>query len=180
MSWPNSEQLTLRVSDKVLYVGSTTAYPLAGVVRVQWERYAPRNGRAIRTILSNLTAFGPLIFLANSLANPSTAYNPFVGIAEFSGIIEFILVVGCIVRCWEPARILWESRHPYYTLSINTAGSVSTQLGNPDGEHLAKVARMIIDAIDDPTANWQIPVINYHIGDNIHQSGPGSVAKATA
>lgn len=174
MPWPNTEQVTLRVSDRVLYVGDATAYPLAGVVRVQWGLYVPRNGQAIRTILFNLTIFAPLIFVANGLANPA---NPFAGVAEFAGLIEFTLVVGCVVKCWEPVRILWESRRPYYMLSIDTAGSVAARLGNPDRELLAKLARMIVDAIDDPAADWQIPVVNYHVGDNINQSGTGSIAK---
>jgi hypothetical protein len=64
-------------------------------------------------------------------------------------------------------------------LSIDTAGGVGTRLGNPDRECMAKVARMIVDAIDDPAADWKTSVANYHIGDNISQSGPGSIGKVT-
>jgi hypothetical protein len=176
MPLPNTEQITVRVSDKMLYIGGTTAYPLAGVVRVQWQRYAPNTGWAIRAVLFNLTIFGPLIFVAHGLANPD---GPFAGISGFLGLLEFTLVVGCIVRCWEPFRILREAAHDYYTLSIDTAGSVGTTLGNPDAQLLEKIANMIVEAIDDPAADWQIPVVNYHIGDNITQSGLGSIGKVT-
>jgi Family of unknown function (DUF6232) len=174
---PNTEQVTLRISGKMLYVGNTTAYPLSSVVRVQWGRYNPRTDWAVKSILLNLTVFGPLIVLANHFTGLSSL---FAGTAGFVGLIEFALVGGCAIRCLEPVRILWEARNPYYTLSIDTAGSVGTRLGNPDWEILAKVARMIVDAIDDPAADWLVSVVNYHLGDNISQSGPGSVAKVTA
>jgi hypothetical protein len=64
---PDAEQVTLRVSNKVLYVGNEMAYPLSGLVRVQWGQYIPRTGRAIRQILLNLTVFALLFSLAKGL-----------------------------------------------------------------------------------------------------------------
>lgn len=166
---PNTEQVILQVSNKVLYVGDETAYPLSGLVRVRWGRYIPRTGQAIKRIFFTLIVFALLFPLANSLAvaYPSTSDA------------RYVIVVGCIVMGWEPARILWRARRPYYMLSIDTAGGVGTLLGNPDRESMAKVGRMIVDAIDDPAADWKASIVNYHIGDNISQSGSGSIGKVT-
>jgi hypothetical protein len=47
---------------------------------------------------------------------------------------------------------------------------------NPDWNKIRNIANRIVEAIDDPLANWKIPVINYrHVGHIINQSGSGSI-----
>lgn len=174
MPSPHPEQITVRVSNKVLYIGTTTACPLAGVVRVQWTPFTIPRGRAIRSILLNLAVFLILFKVLGTLAGYFTAF------AENAGLVLFGLLVVLIIRSWEPVTILWASRNRYHVLSISSSGGVGTQLANRDAESLRRVARMIIDAIDDPAADWQVQVVNHHVGDNIYQSGAASIAKVTA
>ena len=54
------EPVTIRVSDKMLYVGLRTAYPLAGVVRVRWDELKIDRWRYIRALIINVVLF--LIF----------------------------------------------------------------------------------------------------------------------
>lgn len=174
MFTPDPEQVTVRVSNKILYVGTATAYPLAGIVRVQAAKFVARNGWAIRTILLNLVLFLTLYETLKGLASVITALD------QVAGLMLFALLAVFVVRCWEPIRIVLTSPPPNYVLYIDTAGGMGTRIANPDAELLRKIASMILDAIDDPTANWQMSVVSYHIGDNIVQTGPSSIAKVTA
>jgi hypothetical protein len=175
MPSPESETIIIRVSDKVLYVGSGTAYPLAGIVRVQSERLWIDQGRHVRIILGNLVIAMITWFVASAVAQlPGVqATSPAVVGIHFAALLFFV------IKSLEPARMLRLSRHPYYALTIDTAGYASSRLVNVDGGDLEKTAKMIIDAIDDPTAAWQVPVVSYHIGDTINQAGPASIGKVT-
>lgn len=179
------EKVTIRVSDKVLYVGSGTAYPLAGIVRVQWERLKIVRWRYLRVILVNillllivwlvlagigkLFAGGLVTFADGSTSSPSPP-----GWVE---LVQFAALVFFIIRSVEPGRMLLLSRDVYFVLSIDTAGSVGSRVINPDGEELGGIAKQIIDAIDNPAAEWQMQVNNYHVGDTINQTGPESIGK---
>jgi hypothetical protein len=172
MPSPDSETIVIRVSDKVLYVGSGTAYPLAGIVRVRCEQLRTNQGRHARTLLGNL-----LIALIARLV--AQGIDHALHSLQVLGAIEVAILAFFIIRSAKPAKMLLLSRRPYYALTIDTAGHTSSRLVNRDGNELQKTAKMIIDAIDDPAAEWQVPVINYHIGDTIHQAGPASIGKVT-
>jgi hypothetical protein len=93
------------------------------------------------------------------------------------GLIQFAALVFFGYRSIHPARMLLLSRHPYFLLSVDTAGYVGSRLINPDEESLELVAKRIIDAIDNPDADWQMQVNNYQVGDTINQTGPASIGK---
>jgi hypothetical protein len=182
---PESETIIVRVSDKVLYVGSGTACPLAGIVRVRCERLWIDQGRYVRIILGNLVISLIIWFVADGFGNGFARIGSVAGSSGGAtsaafGWIEFAALLFFVIKSLEPVRMLLLSRYPYHALTIDTAGYASSRLVNEDGDALGKIAKMIIDAIDDPAATWQVPVVNYHIGDTINQAGPASIGKVMA
>jgi hypothetical protein len=163
----------------VLYVGHKTAYPLTGIVRVQWDRLKINTGRHVRIILANITLFLVVWFIAQGIWDIITRLSAGSSPAGF-GLIPFAALVFFGYRCIYPARMLLLSRHPYFLLSVDTTGYVGSRFINPDGESLEVLARRIIDAIDNPDADWQMQVNNYHVGDTINQTGPASIGKVEA
>lgn len=178
------EPVTIRVSNKMLYVGRGTAYPLAGVVRVRWDELKINRWPYIRTLIVNTLLF--LIFwffmevIGHAFVGGSSDFSDepsgppaWVGLLIFAGLVFFIL------RSVEPARTLWVFRERYFALDIDTAGFMGSRVINPNGQELEAIAAEIIAAIDNPAAEWQAQVINYHVGDTINQSGPESIGKVT-
>lgn len=179
------EKVTFRVSNKVLYVGPRAAYPLAGIVRVQWERLKIVRWRYLRAILVNILllfiVWSALEGIGHLIAGGSSTYaygsTSSPSPPGWVGLVQFATLVFFFLRSVGPARMLLLSRDVYFALSIDTAGSVGSRVINPDGEELEGIAKQIIDAIDNPAAEWQMQVTNYHVGDTINQTGPGSIGK---
>lgn len=74
------------------------------------------------------------------------------------------------------------SRGTFYALVIETAGTPRTALVSPDKNQIARIVRVIMDAIDDPQVEYHTTVenhINNHIGDKIKVSGSQNVGKVS-
>jgi hypothetical protein len=68
-------------------------------------------------------------------------------------------------------------RRTYYALVIETAGTPNTALVSTDESVVNHLVYQIMDAIDNPQAEFQMQVENFHVGDKIQQFGDHNVGK---
>ena len=70
-------------------------------------------------------------------------------------------------------------RPTFYALDIETAGTPRTVLVSTDGSQVMQLVHMIMDSIDNPQADFQLQVENFHVGDKIQQFGNQNVGKVS-
>ena len=68
-------------------------------------------------------------------------------------------------------------RRTYYALAIETAGTPNTALVSTDESVVNHLVYQIMDAIDNPQAEFKMRVENFHAGDKIEQFGDHNVSK---
>jgi hypothetical protein len=64
-----------------------------------------------------------------------------------------------------------------HELTIETAGGSHRGLVSDNGEVVTDLAIRITDAINNPLAEFQMQVENFHVGDNVNMSGDNNVGK---
>lgn len=153
----------VRISKRVLWVGSE-AYPLQNIARAQAVRVTPKS----RWTGKSLAAVGCLGFLALWLI---------VGLAAAARSPAVILLVVALVVAAIIVALSRRKKAPYYALIIETSGNPRRALVSTDGAKVGNLVQEIMDAIDNPEAEFQTVVHNVQYGDNFVQVGDRNVGK---
>lgn len=154
--------VNVRVSKRVLWVGED-AYPLQNIARARAALWKPDANKGLNGCLGCLGTAVVIAILAGASASKNTALTAVV----------WVLVIGAAV-----AAVVWSRRRkPRYALQIETSGNPFTVLVNTDKEQLDRLVREIMDAIDNPEAEFQMQVENMHVGDRIFQVGDHNTGK---
>lgn len=153
----------VRISRRVLWVGSE-AYPLQNIARAQAVRVTPRS----RWTGRNRAVGGCLGFLALWLivGLAAAAHSPALGL-----LLAALVVIAIIVA------LTRRKKQPYYALIIETSGAPRRALVSTDGAEVSNLVKEIMDAIDNPEAEFQTVVHNIQYGDNFVQVGNQNVGK---
>jgi hypothetical protein len=153
----------VRISKRVLWVGSE-AYPLQNIARAQAVRVTPKSSWTGK----NRAVGGCLGFLAFLLivGLGAAAHNPAVIL-----LVVALVVVAIIVA------LTRRKKSPYYALIIETSGNPRRALVSTDGAKVGNLVQEIMDAIDNPEAEFQTVVHNVQYGDNFVQVGDRNVGK---
>lgn len=159
------EVIDVRVSQRILWVGGE-AYPLRSIARVQTNKLVPRLGLALWGYLKTIVLW---VFLGVVAAVVT-------GLLEFdsNALPRFVAVVG-LVLIVSTIRLIAATR-TFYELVIETAGAPYRALVSPDENLVTGLVHRIVDAINNPQAEWQVRVEN-HFGDKINQYGDHNVGK---
>ncbi|WBP89629.1 DUF6232 family protein [Kitasatospora cathayae] len=161
--------IDVRVSRRVLWIGGD-AYPLNQIARarqVVW--WPPKRSRLIirfvRKLLGLLIIAGVLNALVpGMLTRPGSAYLPDA------------LLLGFF--CYYLYRLVTQLRYkPLYKLVIETSSSSNTAVVSYQAWQVQDLIQRIMEAIDDPLAEFTIQVENVHIGDQINQYGDHNTGK---
>jgi hypothetical protein len=64
-----------------------------------------------------------------------------------------------------------------YKLVIETSNSATTAVVSHDARQIGNLIQMIMEAIDNPQAEFALQVENVHIGDKITQYGDHNTGK---
>jgi Family of unknown function (DUF6232) len=155
------ELITVRVSRRVLWIGAQ-AYPLQNIARAQTIKLVSNRRAAIRHYVMAVI-FWVILGIAAAL---------------FLGDIALIIMLALIgISTIRLKRAL--SRPAFYALEIETAGNPSTVLVSTNENQVTQIVHLIMDAIDNPHADFQLQVENFHVGDRIQQFGNKNVGKVS-
>ena len=169
------EMIQVGVSRRILWIGAE-AYPLHNIARAQTIKLLPKHGAAwvryVRAVvLSVLLGVVAAVAINNaeSLQADSEARS---GLLQLALAVVSVLIVVSTIRLIRAlmARTL-------YALVIETAGTPRTALVTFDESMVTNLVHRIMDAINNPQAEFQTQVNNLHLGDKIQQVGSQSVGK---
>jgi hypothetical protein len=159
--------IDVSVSRRVLWVGGD-AYPLGNIARARQFMVIPKRSFAIRRFLRTLgSLFAALLaiaFVSEAQKNDS--------IKAVGGWVVIVLFALSIYRLVRRLRM-----RPLYKLIIETSSSSNTAVVSHDADEVNTLIRLIMDAIDNPQAEFALRVENVHIGDRINQYGDHNTGK---
>lgn len=174
MSYKRSD-IQVRVSRKILWVGSE-AYPLHNIARAQTIKLVPKRSAAVGSYLGSVIFCVALAVAAGVVAAKATGL-PSAGLTALHGaqLAALVLFLLSTVRL-----IMRLSQRAFYALIIETAGTPRRALVSPRRDEVTRLVDMIMDAIDNPYAEFKMTVESVHIGDKISMFGDHSVGKVSA
>lgn len=172
------EVIDVRVSRRILWVGAE-AYPLHNIARAQTIKLVVNRGAAIRSFVKSLLLWailGAAGVLAINAAGSNSTNTSNITNARNAVVAVALLMVG--VSLFKLVRTL--STRKLYALVIETAGTPRTALVGTDENVVGRLVYQIMDAIDNPQAEFQLRVENFHVGDKIQQFGNHNLGKVTS
>ena len=160
------EVINVRVSRRILWVGAE-AYPLHNIARATTVRIRPRRMVALGQFLAYA-----LVLLIVSAGVVSSASHRELANAGAGTVTNLVLFLDCALGFVLVVRLVSVLVTPvYHALVIETAGTPYTALVSTDKAVVSELVFRIMDAIDNPEAEFQVQVENYHIGDKINMIG---------
>jgi len=157
------EVIKIRVSRRILWVGAE-AYPLHNIARATTAPIEPRRMAAVGQFLGYA-----LLLLILSAAFGGTGGHGDLNTDAVQRLITFLDIGIGLVLVARLASVL--VKRVYHALVIETSGAPYTVLVSIDKAVVSGLVFQIMDAIDNPEAEFQVSVENYHIGDKINMIG---------
>ena len=168
------EVINVRVSRRVLWVGAQ-AYPLQNIARAQTIKLVPKREAAVRHYVMAVILWVLLGVAATVAVNSAEQLS-----SSSNALPKVIIVVVVALIVISTIRVIAVFLRPtFYALDIETAGTPRTVLVSTDGSQVMQLVHMIMDSIDNPQADFQLQVENFHVGDKIQQFGNQNVGKVS-
>ncbi|MET8983792.1 DUF6232 family protein [Streptomyces sp. NPDC004539] len=160
------EVINIRVSRRILWVGAE-AYPLHNIARATTVRIEPRRMAAVGEFLG----YALLLLIVSGVIVGAAGHGELNDSdSETVRQLATFLCVGIgLLLIARLASVL--VKPVYHALVIETAGAPYTALVGTDKAVVSGLVFQIMDAIDNPEAEFQVSVENYHIGDKINMVG---------
>lgn len=157
------EVIDVRVSEQILWFGSE-AFPLRNITRTNTLTLTPNRGAAIRSYV---------LFVVLLLVAAAAVAGAVGGV---TGIIAFVAAIAAIV--YRTIKLIDFLNHTLYELVIETSSGTHRGLVTTDGNAVTDLSRRIMEAINNPRAEFQtkVDVVHNH-GDTINLTGSHSVGK---
>ncbi|MET9458375.1 DUF6232 family protein [Streptomyces canus] len=178
--------ISISVSRRVLWVDSE-AYPLQNIARVMPKTLKPSFAKILKLVGRwFLVMYVLLIGYALFATEGQTDLNGFTlystegesAVAPYirPAVLLFLaaLLFAVLIRVF-----LAITGYTLYQLSIETAGTPYAVLASPKKELVSQISHSIMEAIDNPEAEFQFQVENFHVGDSITQFGNANTGKVT-
>ncbi|WP_308408596.1 DUF6232 family protein [Streptomyces sp. AC627_RSS907] len=175
----------MRVSKRLLWVGGA-AYPLRNITRVYTFLLTPRRGEATVLFFKRVGIILPVAF-AMTILGSLTGLGSDAETAE--AIIKWVwlgTVMALIYCAGSLGAVLISSSH--WVLAVETSGASTALVTSKDTQHLNQLVGHVVNAIENPEAEFQVRVetltINprhYYFGDNVNMyGGTGNVGMGAA
>jgi hypothetical protein len=160
------EIIDVRVSRRILRVGGEV-YQLRTITRAAAVRVTPNRRRtAGRCAGYLLIAAIVLLFVDFALFTSGVS-------AERESRVALVTVFAVLLLVSLARLISVLVKRTYYALVIETAGHPFTVLVSRDPQEVGRLVHQIMDALDDPAAEFHVRVENFHLGDKINMFGGG-------
>ncbi|CAL9477930.1 hypothetical protein SUDANB21_03910 [Streptomyces sp. enrichment culture] len=168
--------IDLRVGKRLLWVGGA-AYPLQNITRVYTFTMQPRRKEAAfrffrRTAVTLAVALG--LTITAELVRMADR-----GESSTTGLLTVIwLVAGAVVVSSAVSMFSVLGAPPQYVLAMETSGPSIAMVTSADARQLDRLVEPIVQAIENPEAEFQVKVEqlvvnpnNYYFGDNVNMYG---------
>ncbi|QNP72584.1 hypothetical protein IAG44_26260 [Streptomyces roseirectus] len=150
----------------ILWVGAE-AYPLHNIARATTVRIRPRRMAALGQFL----AYALLLVVVSGVITEAARHGE-LNNADSGAVTDLVLLLDAVIGGILVIRLVSVLVTPvYHALVIETAGTPYTALVSTDKTIVSRLVFQIMDAIDNPEAEFQVSVENYHIGDKINMVG---------
>jgi hypothetical protein len=165
------EEINVEVSRRVLRIG-TAAYPVRNIARAQTVALIPNREAAWRRYVVAV-ALWVILGVAAAVAVNKVTGLPNSGLTALHGVevAALVLVVISTIRL-----IVNLSARTFYALVIETAGTPSTALVSANPQEVTGLVNAIMEAIDDPAAEFHYHMENVQIGGTHIQAGRDAYA----
>ncbi|MFE6053308.1 DUF6232 family protein [Kitasatospora sp. NPDC056446] len=161
--------IDVSVSRRVLWVGGD-AYPLQHIARARQLVWWPpkRTRTVIRFVRQVIGLTFASVALSAILKNSpdSTAASVVPNVLLLAGLAYFVYRLVTRLR-----------QRALYKLVIETSNAATTAVTSHDPQQIGRLIQMIMEAIDNPQAEFALQVENVHIGDRINQYGDHNIGK---
>ncbi|MFD9691364.1 DUF6232 family protein [Kitasatospora sp. NPDC059146] len=160
--------IDVRVSRRVLWIGGD-AYPLQHIARArQLVWWPPKRSRTVirfvRQVIGLLCAVSLLSALTRNGADATQAALP--SVLLLAGLAFFLYRLVTKLR-----------QKPVYRLVLDTSNAATTAVVSHHEWQITNLIQMIMEAIDNPQAEFAFQVENLHVGDKITQYGDHNTGK---
>lgn len=156
------ETIDVRVSKRILWFGSE-AYPLPNITRTNTLTLKPNRGAAIRAYVVSVAIWLTVAIVVLSVAP-----------GFFSVLVLLAVLAWIAVKTRDLMELL---KLTLYELVIETAAGSNRGLITKNSNVVADLSLRITDAINNPYAEFQMRVENYHVGDKISMFGDNNLGK---
>lgn len=167
-----AKPITVSVSKRILHVGSA-AYPLANIARVQSQALEFRRWPAIRDFIIQAviwialgTAATFAIRYAYSQDVGGITYDSQQRYLNIARLVPAVLIGLSLVRLLVRLAPTWRQ---YYALVIETAGTPTALIINPDRRLIDSLVIDITHALENPDQAYFAPITV----NNFSNNGPG-------
>jgi hypothetical protein len=161
-----SELIKVRVSRRILWVGAE-AYPLQNIARARAVELVPQRAAAVRRYLGAVI-FCLILGVAAAVVATKLTTNASVPNSAFTALHGVEIVAVALIVISTIRLFVKLSARTLYALVIETAGTPFAALVSTERNTVIDLVRMIMDAIDNPQAEWNIMVPEIHVGDKVY------------
>ncbi|MFI6645820.1 DUF6232 family protein [Streptomyces sp. NPDC050504] len=170
---PARGAVIVEVSKRLLRVGGAV-YPVHNITQIQATTLRPKKMEAFLSMLKWLLAVAAVYIVVAAISEMSrfgdSDESDAVGLLR---VLSILMVLGLIGRflfvCVQPVLL---------ALVVETASGSVAMLTLPDRAMLGDVSGRLIDAVENPNADFHMTVQrldfnpkNFHIGDNVNMYG---------
>ncbi|MEU1805758.1 DUF6232 family protein [Streptomyces sp. NPDC019937] len=181
--------VNLRVSRRLLWVGEAY-YPIQNIARVHTLTIHPRRKEAVALFVKRLLLIGAVMIFLGLLAAAIDSSGGFGsndggGSPGLTALVLIVAAAALIYSLMEMIKVLSAPSH--FVLAVETSGLSTAVVTSPHPDQLRWVAHQIADAIENPTAEFEVRVdtitvspTHYYFGDNVNMyGGTGNVGMAS-
>lgn len=154
------QYIDFRISRRTLWIGMH-AYPLQSVARVRPLYYRPDRGVFVWTFVRRAAGWIAVGLLGWMLLSTVGSATP----AGAKIILTITVLAMLVLHSVRLARGLGEST--LYALCVETAGAPHMALVSRDEDLVYDLIRRVVEAIDNPSAEFEMRVENIVLGDKI-------------
>lgn len=162
----------VRVSRRVLWVGEA-GYPMQNIARAQRVKLVPKRGAALRSYVKAVVLWMLLGVVGAIVLSSAGLLRS--GANTLAALVIIAVPVLIVVRTIRLIGVLLPRK--LYALIIETAGTPRAALVSTHEDQVLQLVHLIMDAIDNPQAEFHMQVETLHVGDKIQQFGNQNVGK---
>jgi Family of unknown function (DUF6232) len=165
--------ITVQVSGRILWVDEA-AYPLRNIARVQKVKVPkvgpPLTRYLLAVVLCVIVGVAAAVYATRSAGLPSPDLRALHDVEVFAIMLVVISAIGLIALL---------SRRSIWALLIETSGTPRAAFASTDEKKVTRLVQLIMEAINNPAAEFEFKVESIHIGDKIEQFGSGNIGKVS-
>jgi hypothetical protein len=165
-----SAVIDVGVRQRILWIGGE-AYPLHNIARAQTVRLVPRRASAVGAFVMAV-----LLWVVLGVGGAVALRFAEVSRSDLDTLTGYIVIGVLVLIVFSTIRLVVAlARRTLYALVIETAGAPRTAVISPNEALLDQLVHQIMEAINNPRAEFRQQVENYYGGNHVKQYGANSL-----